>query len=163
MLSGATAAWIALVVAGPMALAAALWDLRRMRIPNALNIALAAGWLPLGLATLPLDAVGLRIAGALLVLVAGFAVFAIGKVGAGDVKMLAAGALWVPGGAAPAALLLLSAALLIGAAAVFAARRILASPDHPWRGLRPQAKFPMGVSIGGALIAFLGLAVRAAS
>lgn len=160
LLSPQAAAWIALVAAGPLALACAAWDLRRMRIPNALNAALALAWLPLGFATLPIDAIGLRVAGALLILVMGFVVFAIGQMGAGDVKMLAASALWVEGGSATSAMLLLAIALVVGAAAVFTLRRLFPRPESEWRGLRPQTKkFPMGVSIGAALTAYLILAV----
>lgn len=161
------AAWAALALAGPLAAAAMVTDLRRMRIPNWLTGAMALLFLPAGLATLPLDAFAWRLAAGAGVLALGFALFATGRMGGGDVKLLAAGALWVPAAQASQALLLLSATLLIGLAAVHGARAALAAagPGRPpaWRGLRRGARFPMGVSIGAALIAQFLLAVLAVS
>jgi prepilin peptidase CpaA len=152
------AGWLALGLAGPLLLAAMVWDLRRMRIPNGLNGALALLFLPLGLAFLPLEAVAWRYAAGLAVLALGYALFALGKMGGGDVKMLAACAPWVAPAQAPLALQLLALALLAGLALVYPLRRLLRGRTS-WRGLRRGARFPMGLSIGAAMLALLALAV----
>ena len=155
LLDPAAAAWAALALAGALALWGAVSDLRAMRIPNALNAALALAFLPVGLAALPLDAVLWRLAAGLGVLVLGYGAFALGQVGGGDVKMLAAAALWVPPERAGPALMLLSLALLVGLAAVLLIRR-LGPEGARWRGLDPRTRrYPMGLSIGAALLAHL--------
>lgn len=156
-LSPAAAAWLAFAVGAPLAALGGIWDMRRLRIPNWLNAALALAFLPIGLLSLPLDLFGYRVAGALLVLFLGLLLFASGRMGGGDVKMLAAGALYVPGPQAPAMLMLLSAALLIGVAFIYMMRYALGSGERSWLGLNRGARFPMGVSIGAALIVHLGL------
>lgn len=158
-LTPAAGAWAALAVAGPLAALAMAWDLRRMRIPNRLNAALLLGFLPVGFASLPPEDALWRLAAALVVLVLGLAVFVAGKMGGGDVKMLAAAAPWVAPSRAGEALMLLSLALIAGLALVLAIRR-LTPRDTPWRGLRRAARrYPMGLSIGAALIAHLLLAL----
>lgn len=158
-LGPAGGAWLALALAGPLAALGGLWDLRRMRIPNWLNGALALLFLPVAALTLSPEAALWRLAVAAGVLAAGYALFAAGRMGGGDVKMLAAAALWVPPGQAGAAMFLLSVALLAGLALVLGARR-LAPADTRWRGLSRHARrFPMGVSIGAALVAHLVLSL----
>jgi prepilin peptidase CpaA len=158
-LGPAGAAWLALALAGPLAALGGLWDLRRMRIPNWLNAALALLFVPVAALTLPLEAALWRVAVAAGVLLAGYALFVAGRMGGGDVKMLAAAALWIPPAQAGGAMFLLSVALLAGLALVLGARRFTA-PDTPWRGLRRHARrFPMGVSIGAALVAHLVLSL----
>lgn len=83
-----------LVLAAGLTVAAALSDLRRLRIPNRL-CGLIAGLYPVyGLSlsvTPPWMAAALV---AVAVLAVGFALFAVGFFGGGDVKLLAALALW---------------------------------------------------------------------
>lgn len=157
LLSPAAAAWLAFAVGAPLAALAAVWDVRRLRIPNWLNAALAVAFLPIGLLSLPLDLFGYRVAGALLVLFLGLLLFASGRMGGGDVKMLAAGALYVPGPQAPAMLMILSASLILGVAFIYMMRYLLGMGERSWLGLNRGARFPMGVSIGAALIIHLGL------
>ncbi|MEM1313294.1 MAG: prepilin peptidase [Pseudomonadota bacterium] len=156
-LSPDAAALAAFLAAAPLAALAGLWDLRRLRIPNRLNVALVLLFLPIGALSLPLDLFGYRIAGALLVLFLGLLLFASGRMGGGDVKMLAAGALYVPGPQAPAMLMLLSAALIAGVAFIYLMRYALGPGERSWLGLTRGARYPMGVSIGAALIVHLGL------
>jgi prepilin peptidase CpaA len=101
---------------GMCALAAAI-DLRSRRIPNWLTLSLAlAGLLHAWL--MPQHGIGLAAAGKGLA--AGFFVpfvfFAIGALGAGDVKLLAAVGVWV--GAKPILLIMLAAAILGGVLAI---------------------------------------------
>ena len=71
------------------------WDIARRRLPNWLNLAVAAAFIPWGLA------MGIGIPGFVLALVAGvvcfgvgFALFHLRQMGAGDVKLIVAVALW---------------------------------------------------------------------
>jgi len=85
---------LACLLVAVVALAAAWTDLRRFRIPNALPLMLLALY-PLHLATAntPVDWQG-GLSLALILLLGGFALFAAGLLGAGDVKLLAAAGLW---------------------------------------------------------------------
>ncbi len=85
---------LACLLVAVVALAAAWTDLRRFRIPNALPLLLLALY-PLHLATAntPVDWQG-GLSLALILLLGGFALFAAGLLGAGDVKLLAAAGLW---------------------------------------------------------------------
>lgn len=78
-----------------MALAASS-DLLTMRISNRLVLVLISGFFVVALAVgLPLQQIGMHVAGALLVLCIAFAFFALGWIGGGDAKLAAATALWV--------------------------------------------------------------------
>ncbi len=154
----AVAAGRARAGAGPLLLLAGLYDLRQMRIPNWLNGALGLVFLATALAVHPLPEIGWRIAGALLVLVVGFGFFSLGRMGGGDVKMLAACALFVPAIHAGLVLQLLAVALAVGLGAIHLGRLAIGERPTEWRSLRKGARFPMGVSIAGATIAYLALA-----
>ena len=162
-LSPDQAAWAAWLLVAPLAVWAIVSDLRAMRIPNRLNALLALAFLPVGLAALPLDAVAWRLAAGAGVLALGYAAFALGQMGGGDVKMLAASALWIAPERSGEALMLLSLALLVGLAAVTLLRRAAPAGVAGWRGLdRRTARYPMGLSIGAALLAHLWLSLPAA-
>ncbi|MDF2234430.1 prepilin peptidase [Albimonas sp. CAU 1670] len=150
------AAWAALLCTAPLLIAAAVWDLRRMRIPNWLNGGLALIFLAFGLASLPLEEVAWRAAGGLLVLVVGFGFFSLGRMGGGDVKMLAACALYVPLHHAGLVLQMLALALALGLAAIHIARAALGGRETSWRSLRKGARFPMGLSIAAAMLGYFG-------
>jgi prepilin peptidase CpaA len=83
---------------GLMLLAAAATDLRSRTIPNRLTLAIALTvvpfWLASGLSPWPDMAVQVGFALLLFILFAGL--FALGAMGGGDVKLIAALALWLP-------------------------------------------------------------------
>lgn len=153
----ALAGWLMLLTAGPLVALCGIWDLRRMRIPNWLNGAIAVLFLPQGLVFLPPEEVALRYVAGLGVLAVCFGVFALGRMGGGDVKMLAACTPYVAWEHAGAAMQLLALALLVGLALVLGARALLRGRGTQWHSLRPKARFPMGVSIGAAMIAYFAL------
>ncbi len=73
----------------------ALWDLTTMTIPNVLTIALAAAFAILvPFLGLTLQEIGLHVAAGLLMLLVEMALFALGWIGGGDAKFVAATALW---------------------------------------------------------------------
>lgn len=95
---GTALAWILLGLLGLALAAAAAIDLRSRTIPNRLNLAVALGaipfWWATGLSLWPDVALQLGIAALVFAL---FAIaFAIRAMGGGDVKLIAAVALWLP-------------------------------------------------------------------
>jgi len=154
----ASAALWLLPFATPIALWAMWSDLARMRIPNKAVLALTAVFAIVGLLALPLDEYLWRWSHLAVVLAIGFVISTAGLVGAGDAKFAAAMAPFV---ARPdlGLFLPLFAAILIAA---FATHRLVrATPAL--RGLSPgwvsweSHQFPMGLALGGALIAYLVL------
>lgn len=90
---------LALIVAlSALLIAAAITDLRARVISNRLNLAIAAlaplWWIACGLDLWPGFAVQLLVCGAVFLLFA--TLFSMGMMGGGDVKLLAALALWFP-------------------------------------------------------------------
>ncbi|OHC90865.1 MAG: peptidase [Sphingomonadales bacterium GWF1_63_6] len=90
---------LALIVAlSALLIAAAITDLRARIISNRLNLAIAAlaplWWIACGLDLWPGVAVQLLVCGMVFLLFA--ALFSMGMMGGGDVKLLAALALWFP-------------------------------------------------------------------
>ena len=134
-----------------------------MTIPNWVSIALVAAFIVLGLLVLPLSEVGWRLVAGLALLVLGFVLNAIGQMGGGDAKLIAASAPYVAFADVAPALAIFSltifATLVLHriARAIPAVRR--ATPD--WASWEAGRKFPMGISIAGALVVYL--AVKAIS
>ncbi len=92
----------ALLAFAALMLLAAIEDLRRLVIPNALTLSLCVLWPLYALATPTLFVTLGSLACALVVFLAGALLFSRGYVGGGDVKLLAAAALWAgPGKAVP--------------------------------------------------------------
>ena len=145
-----------------LAILAALSDLTSFTIPNWVSLALAGAFALLAAtAGLPLPVVGVHLAAGVAALLAGMAMFALGWIGGGDAKLLAALCLWFgwPGGRD----FLLDTALTGGAFAflLIVARGQMVRPFVPlqtgWVGrlITPGEPAPYGVAIAlGALIAF---------
>lgn len=84
------AVYIALVCYGAWS------DARTLRIPNAVSLALLAAFIPAAVAAgIGLEAIAWHLGAAVLLLVIGFGLFALGYFGGGDAKLFAAAALWV--------------------------------------------------------------------
>jgi prepilin peptidase CpaA len=145
-----------------LAIVAALSDLTRYTIPNWISVVLAGAFAVAAAGVgLSLPDVGVHIAAGLVALMAGMAMFALGWVGGGDAKLLAACCLWFgwPG----VREFLLDTALAGGAFALvlILARGQMIRPFLPlhagWivRLISPGEPAPYGVAIAvGALIAF---------
>jgi len=104
--------WILLGALAAMLLAASYCDLKARTIPNGLNLAIALlaipFWWSLGLPLWPDAALQLGVAAIVFGL---FAIaFALGAMGGGDVKLVAAIALWLPFQAVAALLFIMSLA-----------------------------------------------------
>jgi prepilin peptidase CpaA len=138
---GTGLAWILLALLALMLLAASAWDLRTRTIPNSLAAAIALLALPFwwatGLALWP-DA-ALQVGVAVLVFGLFAAAFAIGAMGGGDVKLIAALALWLPWQAVLMLLVIMSLAGGALTAAMLIRKRLARSPD--------AIEVPYGVAI----------------
>lgn len=143
----------------PLCLYAAWSDLRLMIIPNWVSIGLLAVFVVVGLMFLPLPDFGWRLAIGFGVLAVGFVLNAIGLVGGGDVKMLAAFAPFISLGEHVDYLMILSISLLATLALHRIAMRIgfirTLTPD--WKSWTAGRYFPMGISITTAGLVYLGL------
>jgi prepilin peptidase CpaA len=150
-----------LLAAAPVLLAVAYSDLRYLRIPNALSLALVLIFLGACLIAPPPD-LALRIGLAAATLSIGALAFLAGLVGAGDVKILAAMLLLVPGAGLLAVPLVFAGALALTLAGVLAWRRLPAMAGTHWAGLIRGPQFPMGVAIGltGLALPWVVLALR---
>jgi len=105
-------AWILLGLLALMLLAVCCFDLRSRTIPNALNLAIALCAVPFWWAT-GLDLwtdVAMQIGVSALLFILFALAFAAGGMGGGDVKLIAALALWLPWQAVMALLVLMSLA-----------------------------------------------------
>ena len=138
---GTGLAWILLALLTLMLLAASAWDLRTRTIPNSLVAAMALLALPFwwatGLALWP-DA-ALQVGVAILVFGLFAAAFAMGAMGGGDVKLIAALALWLPWQAVLMLLVIMSLAGGALTAAMLLRKRLARSQD--------AIEVPYGVAI----------------
>lgn len=148
---------IGFLIAVPVALAIAISDLRRMIIPNWMTLGAALIFLCFIFIALPMEQALWRVAGAALVFAVGFLGFLAGAVGGGDAKAAAAFALMIAPRDAGSALVLLAAAALIGLIVVSILR---ATPlgRGSWEVWSARGRFPYGVALSAALLAYLGLA-----
>jgi prepilin peptidase CpaA len=156
---------VTLGVFATLVIVAALKDLSSFTIPNWISVVLAIAFIPAALVALAFgshfDKLAWSIAVALGVLVLAVGMFALGWIGGGDAKLMAASALWVgPAGLVPFALytgLAGGALALILVAMRSAWLRPLADAGPAWtkRLATPGEAAPYGVAIAiGALAAF---------
>lgn len=147
---------------GPVALVAfiaAFNDLKRMKLPNPVVLALAGIYLVMGPFLLPFEQYLWGFAHAAVMYFVGMFAFAYLGVGAGDGKFAAAMSMFIPY-ADLNAVIPLFAAFLLGAFAAHRALRALpavrrATPDWvSWQ----HKKFPMGLALSGTIVSYLGLA-----
>lgn len=133
----------------PLLAAAAVTDLRLLRIPNVLPAAVVTVFVLVVLLSPPPD-LSARLAIAAATFAVGFLAFTFRLVGGGDVKMLAALMLFIPAASALLFANIFAASLLVGVGLLGALRRIDVPAVHGWRGLSEPRKFPMGISIAMA-------------
>ena len=142
-----------LTLAG-LLLAAAITDVLRLRIPNLIPLLLLAGFALLAAAGQVADPLG-HLAALLIVLALLLPVFAFGMLGGGDVKLLAAAALWLGLADLPLLLILVGIAGGVFAALWLPLRRLLARAVPAERlpdSLQHRAALPYGVPIGIATL-----------
>lgn len=154
-------ALILLVPVLPIALWAAVSDLKRMKIPNKAVIAMAAVWPLIGWYLVPLDAWLWGFAIMAVVFVAGFLLYLTGTFGAGDAKYSAAMAgLFVGGNIGE--ILLITFVSMIGSLILHRILRSLsfvrnATPD--WESWTRRRFFPFGLSLSCIVVFYLLAAI----
>lgn len=135
---------------------AACSDLLTMRISNRLVLLLLVGFFALALlAGLPLETIGMHLAAAALVLAISFSLFAMGWIGGGDAKLIAATTLWFGFGDMPAYLIyasLLGGALTLSLLAVRRWPLPLQLKQVLWidRLHDPKTGVPYGIALAAA-------------
>ncbi len=88
--------FLAIALFPTLMLVAGAGDAISMRIPNWLTLLIAAAFFPMALLTgMPMAELGIHMAAALGLFVAGFVLFSFGLFGGGDAKLLAAAGLWL--------------------------------------------------------------------
>ena len=139
----------ALLLIAPLLIYAGYSDLRLLKIPNWISLAMLAAsvvFLPM----LPGSEIGARAVAAIVIFGIGFVLFALNTLGAGDVKMLTALMLFVPSGMLQVFLLMLSVALLVSIGLITVARwHPLPAVQH-WHSIATPRSLPMGVAISAA-------------
>ena len=153
-----TAAWTALAFFPIMMVFAGLMDVMTMKIRNRLVVGLVLGYAVLApLAGIALDDMGLSLALAGGVFLAGFTLFSMGWIGGGDAKLASATVLWL--GAAHVLPYLVYTALLGGALtlAVLVFRQVELPvrwnvPEWAERLHSPQAGVPYGAAMAPAAL-----------
>ncbi len=143
-----------------LVLFAALSDIATMEIPNWVSIAVAALF-PLAafLAHLTPLQIGLHVGVGVLAFLVGFGLFALGILGGGDVKVIAAASVWTGVAAlSPFALATTIAGGVLAFAMIVARRSMRPSESRPAflnRLLSPQNGIPYAVAIAAGVIASL--------
>jgi prepilin peptidase CpaA len=147
-----------LVLIAPLLALAAVSDLRRLRIPNVISLLMLAVFAGTLLVVPAPDLAGRGIAAG-VVFALGFLAFLRGLVGAGDVKLLSVLVLFIPTGGLILFANLFSVALLAGVALILTLRRLPLREGHGWASLAGPRRFPMGISIAAAGIAYAPVAM----
>lgn len=156
-----TDAMILLVPVLPIAIWAAVSDLKRMKIPNKSVLAMAAVWPLLGWYLVPMTVWLWGFAIMAIVLVLGFLMYLTGTFGAGDAKYAAAMAGIFTGGQI-ADILLIVFVCMVGALLVHRILRSLpfitnATPD--WESWTRRRYFPFGLALSAIVVFYLLAAI----
>lgn len=145
----------------PICLFAAWNDMKDMRIPNFVVLALLISFLVLGPFALGFEGFLWRLVHFAVVLVCGFILSVLGRIGAGDAKFFAAMAPFIAYGDLQIYAGILAASLLIAFLGHRLLRMIpqvqLMTPN--WRSWTDH-QFPMGLALGMSLIIYLIIALQ---
>ena len=142
---------------------AAFVDTMSLRLPNALTLSVAVLALVSGLFPFqPLDWWGSHVGAGLIVLVAGMAMFAWGKIGGGDVKLMAAVGMWHGLAQLPALLATIGVMGGIVSVAFLLLRQygfglVLAAYNVNVQSLESGKGVPYGIAIVAGSLLLLGL------
>ena len=145
----------------PIMLAAAFNDLRTMKIPNWISVALLVVFVVVGLSFLPIETLAWRLAAGFGMLVFTFMLNQMGQMGGGDAKLLAACTPYIAFPDIPLVMYIFAASLLVMLAVHQLARIIppvrQMAPD--WVSWQDRRMFPKGIAIAATLIVYLYLKI----
>lgn len=156
-----TDAMILLVPVLPIAIWAAVSDLKRMKIPNTAVLAMAAVWTLLGWYLVGMNAWLWGFAIMAVVFVAGFLLYLTGTFGAGDAKYAAAMSGLFVGGSIGEILLIIFVCM-VGSLILHRLLRSLpfvrnATPD--WESWTRRRYFPFGLALSAIVVFYLLAAI----
>ncbi len=159
MMMPANAALWFLPFVTPLALWVAWSDMKWMKIHNRAVMALVAVYLVVGLVALPFQTWAWGWASLGVVLVVGFVLSAVGLLGAGDAKFMAAMAPFVALGDLSLFLMLLAVVIVVSFVAHRLVRRtaLVQGLAPEWESWHRQ-EFPLGLALGPSLLFYLSLA-----
>lgn len=140
--------------------AIAVWtDLTRMKIPNRITDLLLLGFIPLGLWAFPWGSFLWQMVHPAVMLLLGLGLHSLRAMGAGDIKFLIAASPYVMLGDIGLMMMILAASLLLGAALHRLSRATIGPRIAPgWQSWKAGKRYPMGLSLGPALVFYLALA-----
>ncbi len=143
----------------PLSLYAGLSDLRTMTIPNWVSIALIVAFLLIAPFVLPFETVLWRIGAGAAMLAVGFVLNAVGVMGGGDAKYLAAITPYISFSTVADFMFIFSISLLATLLLHRIAMRIgfIRRATDGWASWEAGRNFPMGISIAAGIIVYLGL------
>ena len=142
-----------MLLLAPIMVAVAYFDLRFMRIPNSLTL-ITLGIFAVVVLFFPPADLWIRLGIAAAVFALGCVGFAFRLVGGGDVKILSALMLAVPVNGIVVFANVFSVSMIAGIVVVLTLRRIPQSSRWGWKTFGGSQKFPMGLSIAMAGLAF---------
>lgn len=144
---------VPMLLLAPVLMAVAYFDLRFMRIPNILSLMVLAVFAVAAFFFPPADLLA-RLVIATSVLLLGLIGFSFRLIGGGDVKILSALMLVVPTGGIAVFANVFSVSMFAGIILVLAIRRFPQINSLGWKSFGGSHKFPMGLSIALAGLAF---------
>ena len=151
-----TAAMWFLPFVTPICLYVAYTDMKAMKITNQAVVALFVVFAVVGLLALPFESYAWRYVHVIVALFAGMALNALGAMGAGDAKFIAAAAPFVAINDLAQVMILFAAILLIAFCAHrFAKHSPLRKLAPDWESWHKTRDFPMGLALGPTLVAYL--------
>lgn len=152
---------VALIAMTPL-MAYVMWsDLKSLRIPNWLVLAVLGVYLVTGFWGLPLETFLWRLAYGAGFLAIGFGIFAVagGKVGAGDMKLIAVLIPFVSASDVLFVLFVYAVVTLVGLMLHRLIRARLRGRETGWMALDQSIYYPVGLVLGITTLIYLGLEV----
>ena len=155
------ALWLAVAAMLPLMSLCAWYDLKSLRIPNGLVLAVVGVFLMAGVWGLPFDEFVWRLGQGAAVLLIGFALFSAGVVGGGDAKMAAALAPFVAARDVLSVMLLYAVVTLLLLLALRLAMQLTRHRTTGWMAVDQYARparervFPMGLIFAITIVAYL--------
>ena len=152
---------VALIAMTPLMVYVMWSDLKSLRIPNWTVLAVLGVYLVTGLWGLPLEVFLWRLGYAAAFLVVGFAIYALagGKVGAGDMKLIAVLIPFVSASDVLFVLFLYGVVTLVGLMIHRLIRARLRGRKTGWLALDQAIYYPVGLVLGVTTLIYLGVEV----
>jgi prepilin peptidase CpaA len=136
----------------------AWYDLKALRIPNWTVLAVIAVFVVTGFWGLPWDTVLWRLSHGVIVLLVGFVLYNLsgGRVGGGDVKMIAALTPFISGPWLGFVLITYALVSLLGLMLYRFVRALIRDRTTGWKAFDQKRFFPAGLLLGATIMIYLG-------